>query len=156
MEKYDEKKNKIFVDADACPVKEEIVSIAGTYNINVVFVASYAHVMSNPIGGKWVYVDADKEAADLYIMNHAIKKDIVITQDTGLASILVNRGVTVLSPRGKEFKEEDMEQILHFRFLSAKERRSGSYSKGPKPFTDEDKQHFTKIFKKSLSNIAGF
>ncbi len=120
------------------------------------FVASYAHVMSNPMDGKLVYVDADKEAADLYIMNHAFKKDIVITQDTGLTSILVNRGVTVLSPRGKKFREEDMEQILHFRFLSAKERRSGTYSKGPKPFTDDDRQHFIKVFKESLSNLAGF
>ncbi len=102
--------------------------------------------MSNPMGGQWVYVDAEKEAAVLYIMNHAKKDDILVTQDTGLASILVNRGVTVLSPRGKEFKEEDMDQILHFCFLSAKERRKGSYSKGPKPFTDEDRQHFTKIF----------
>lgn len=120
------------------------------------FVASYAHVMSNPMGGKWVYVDEEKEAADLYIMNHAKKNDIVITQDTGLASILVNRGVISISPRGKVFKEEDMEQILHMRFLSAKERRSGNYAKGPKPFTDDDRLHFIKIFKESLSNLAGF
>ncbi|MFT4412666.1 YaiI/YqxD family protein [Fredinandcohnia humi] len=156
MEKYGEKKNKIFVDADACPVKEEILKLAGTYNVDVVFVASYAHVMSNPMGGEWIYVDSDKEAADLYIMNHARRQDIVITQDIGLASILVNKGVIAISPRGNEFEEENMDHILHLRYLSAKDRRSGTYSKGPKPFTEDHRYHFNKVFEKILSNLAGF
>lgn len=124
--------------------------------MDVVFVASYAHMLTNPIGGTWVYVDTDKEAADLYIMNHARRDDIVVTQDIGLASILVNKGVVALSPRGKEFEEENMDTTLHLRFLSAKERRNGNYSKGPKPFMEEDRQHFIKVFEKNLSNLAGF
>lgn len=124
--------------------------------MDVIFVASYAHMISYDIGGQWVYVDSVKEAVDLYIMNHATKKDIAITQDIGLASILVKRQVVTLSPRGKQYLEEDMEEVLHFRYLSAKERRSGTYSKGPKPFSEQDRKHFITNLEKILSKLAGF
>ena len=69
------------------------------------------HMQTNPTPGKWVYVDAEKEAADLYILNHAVKQDIVVTQDTGLASMLVSRGVYALSPRGKYYNDDEMNTV---------------------------------------------
>lgn len=146
--------SRVFVDADACPVKDEIVQISKKYGIDVVFVISYAHASSN-FTGNFVYVDSDKEAVDLYIMNHTKSKDIVVTQDIGLASILVKSGVYVISPRGKAFLEKDMETALDLRFLNAKQRRSGVYSKGPKAFTKEDAQYFSREYEKILSKIAG-
>lgn len=89
-------------------------------------------------------------------MNHTRKNDIVITQDIGLASILVSKEVIAISPRGELYLEENMDNVLHLRFLSAKERRNGSYSKGPKPFIEEHRIQFIKIFKETLSNLAGF
>lgn len=123
--------------------------------MEVIFVASYAHTLSYDIGGKWVYVDATKEAVDLYIMNHAKPNDIAVTQDIGLASVLVNRNIVVLSPRGKQYLEKEMDMVLHLRYLSAKERRSGNYSKGPRAFTEEDKNDFIISFEKKLSKLAG-
>lgn len=120
------------------------------------FVASYSHVVSYDVGGRWVYVDSDKEAVDLYIMNHAKKHDVVITQDIGLASVLLRKQVYVISPRGKSYVEDDMDTVLHIRYLSAKERRQGNFSKGPKPFTEEDRKDFIKSLEKILSNLAGF
>ncbi len=143
------------VDADACPVKEEISSISHTYHLDVYFVASYSHVVKNEILGTWVYVDDEKESADLYILNHARKNDVVVTQDLGLASMLVSRNVYVLSPRGKQYEESEMELRLHMRFLSAKERRQGNHSKGPKAFSLHDRENFVHSFQKTLSNIAG-
>jgi uncharacterized protein YaiI (UPF0178 family) len=145
----------ILVDADACPVKEEISSISHTYQLDVIFVASYSHVVKREIQGTWVYVDEGKESADLYILNHTRKGDVVVTQDLGLASMLVSRDVYVLSPRGKQYEENEMEHSLHMRFLSAKERRIGNYSKGPKAFTVHDREKFVLSFKKTLSKIAG-
>ncbi|MBM7620296.1 uncharacterized protein YaiI (UPF0178 family) [Bacillus tianshenii] len=145
----------ILVDADACPVKEEISSIGHTYQMDVYFVASYSHVVKKEIKGTWVYVDDEKESADLYILNHARNNDVVVTQDQGLASMLVSRNVYVLSPRGKHYKESEMDMMLHMRFLSAKERRKGNYSKGPKAFSQQDRENFVHSFKKTLSNIAG-
>lgn len=76
-----------FVDADSCPVKEEIVEIASEFSIKVLFIASYDHHVSKEITyATWKYVDSRKEAANMFIMNHTVKGDIVITHDIGLAS----------------------------------------------------------------------
>ncbi|QFT89885.1 hypothetical protein FIU87_14570 [Bacillus sp. THAF10] len=145
----------VWVDADACPVKEEIKVISHTYNTGVCYVASYSHYKNDITDETWVYVDNAKESADLYILNHAVKHDVVVTQDIGLASMLVSRNVYVLSPRGKQYEERDMEKSLHMRYLSAKERRRGNYSKGPKAFTNNDREKFITAFEKTLSKLAG-
>jgi uncharacterized protein len=88
-------------------------------------------------------------------MNRAKKYDVVITHDIGLASILVKKGVFVLSPRGKLFTETEMDTVLHIRYAMAKERRNGQYAKGPKPFSVHDKLYFTKRLHQILSNLAG-
>ncbi len=143
------------MDADSCPVKEEIVEITLDFGIDVVFVASYNHVPNEPLGGVWHFVDSDKEAADLFIMNHVNANDVVVTQDIGLASTLLSKKVHVLNPRGIPYEEKDIESALHMRYLSAKARRQGKYGKGPKPFTSEDRIQFQKNFIKILSKIKG-
>ncbi|EDL63151.1 YaiI/YqxD family protein [Bacillus sp. SG-1] len=143
------------MDADACPVKEEITDISKVFGLKVIFIASNAHRKNTPEAGEWVYVDSSKEAADLYIMNHIKKGDLLVTQDIGLASIVLPKGVYAISPRGKEFREETISTALDFRYLSAKERRKGKFGKGPKPYTAEDRDRFVFTFKKILSNFAG-
>ncbi|MCZ0755571.1 YaiI/YqxD family protein [Anoxybacillus sp. J5B_2022] len=144
----------IFVDADACPVKHEIFSLARQYNVESVFVSSYNH-FSHDQTMKWVYVDTEKEAVDLYIVNHAHRGDVVVTQDIGLASMLVNRQIYVVSPRGSVYREEEMGQRLYARYLQAKQRRQGIYGKGMKRFSAEERQAFRKSFEKILSKLAG-
>lgn len=143
------------MDADSCPVKEEIVEISRNFDTKVIFIASYNHVPNEPIDGTWHYVDSDKEAADLFIMNHANAYDIAVTQDIGLASTLLAKKVYVLSPRGSLYEERDIDAALHMRFVSEKMRRQGKYGKGPKPFTNEDRICFKKNFIKILSKIKG-
>jgi uncharacterized protein len=144
----------IYVDADACPVKTEILHCATINDFPVFFVASYKNRMNNP-EGDWVYVDTDKEAADLYIINCVKKGDIVITADIGLAGTLVSKRVYALSTRGMEYRDENIASLLDQRYLSAKLRRQGKYTKGPKPFTKEDKSRFISLLTKILSNFAG-
>ncbi|WP_243386293.1 YaiI/YqxD family protein [Bacillus kexueae] len=146
---------KIFVDADACPVKKEILLVASRYDIPVHFVASYAHMSTVKQQGSWVYVDSEKESVDLYIMNNINTADIAITHDIGLASILLKKQVTVLSPKGNLYSEDSIETSLYLRYISAKERRSGHMTKGPKKFSKQDRIHFTKVLEKILSNYAG-
>lgn len=149
------KSYQVFVDADACPVKNEILQIANTYHIEVTFVASYSHVMTNKLGGKWIYVDTGKEEVDMYIVNHSKKMDIVITQDIGLASLLLPKKIIVISPRGRQYLENTIDLALNMRYISAKERRKGHHSKGPSPFTDIDRMNFSSTFEKILSNLEG-
>ncbi|MEK4178416.1 YaiI/YqxD family protein [Aeribacillus sp. FSL K6-1121] len=155
MEKYDGKNITIFVDADACPVKEEIASVAKKYKIPVCFIASYAHVGKKDDGNSWVFVDQEKESVDLYIFNNSKKHDIIITQDIGLAGMLLKKCTHVLSPRGMLFTEDTIDSVLHLRYISARERRNGNYIKGPKKFQDKDRHHFITAFEKILSNYAG-
>ncbi|MEQ2464877.1 YaiI/YqxD family protein [Niallia hominis] len=145
----------VYVDADSCPVKEDIVEIASYYHYELLFVASYAHMMKENDEQKWKYVDSDKEAVDLFIMNATKKQDIVVTQDIGLASTLLLKQVTVLSPRGVIFEEKSINTALDMRYLSAKARRKGVYGKGPKPYTEEDRQKFRRNFIRILSKVEG-
>lgn len=148
----------LFVDADSCPVKWEIVDVCANFNLEVVFVASYAHVTTddNSKNSRSVYVDNEKEAADLYIVNNAAKGDLTITDDLGLASLLLPQGIAVITSRGKILKEAEMATKLHIRHLKAKARRSGKYDKGPSALTKTDKINFRKTLYNFLSKKEGF
>ncbi|ERN54768.1 YaiI/YqxD family protein [Alkalihalophilus marmarensis] len=146
---------KVFVDADSCPVKKEIVSICQKFNQSAVFVSSIAHEMNVPDGFTHVSVDSDKEAADMYILNQSKRGDCCVTQDHALASILLPKGVDVLSPRGYVYREETIMQMLDARYLSQKERRKGGKTKGPRAFTEEDRSLFCHQFTRVLSKKAG-
>ncbi|MFC7372545.1 DUF188 domain-containing protein [Fictibacillus iocasae] len=148
---------RMLIDADACPVsvKKAVLEISSHHPIESIFVASIAHSGSERLGGNWIFVDAVKEEADMYIINHSSRGDIVITQDYGLASLLLPKGVHVVSPRGKRYTEFNIDTLLQDRYLSAKARKAGGRTKGPARFTEEDLQRFILSLKKILSNEQG-
>ncbi|WP_070120640.1 YaiI/YqxD family protein [Bacillus marinisedimentorum] len=146
---------KIFVDADACPVKSEIAEVTRNYKNPVVYVASYNHAGEKTYGGEWVYVDAEKEEVDLYIVNHSKKGDLTVTQDIGLAGLLIPRGVHVISPRGRWLNEGNIDMALQGRYLSAMERKAGGRTKGPRKFEEADRIHFSKELHDFLSKNEG-
>jgi len=150
-----EEKMKIFVDADSCPVKKEVLSIAAAFSVPVIFVASIRHQLSKEIGGTWKYVDPDDQAADMYIFNHLRNKDLLVTQDIGLASLALSKGAFALSVRGYVYEEGKIESDLQFRYLAAKARRAGRHTKGPKALTNEDVQRFMQNLERILSKVAG-
>ncbi|WP_246589275.1 YaiI/YqxD family protein [Desertibacillus haloalkaliphilus] len=148
-------KRNIWVDADSCPVKEEVITIATEYEEDVVFISSYAHHVTDPRVTNSIVVDSEREAVDLYIVNHVKADDIVITQDHALAGILLPRGAKVISPRGIIFTEADMPQLLEFRHASKKQRRAGKKTSGPKKFSEQDRQTFCRTLRKILSKKEG-
>lgn len=103
----------------------------------------------------WYFVDPGRDSVDLYILNSIKSGDVLITQDIGLASLVLRKGVYALSPRGTEYKEETINTVLDMRFLAAKARERGDYGKGPKPFTKEDRHNFVTAFHKILSKFEG-
>ncbi|MBC6315348.1 YaiI/YqxD family protein [Listeria grandensis] len=134
---------KLFIDADACPVKDELRKLAKKYDLSLTFVASYNHFSINlPPGEEWIFVDTDKESADIRILNLAKSGDIVVTQDIGLASMLIAKDVAAFSNRGEEYRESEMAMMLDMRYLHAKERRQGKYSKGPRAMSFQDNENF--------------
>lgn len=141
---------RIYVDADSCPVKEEVTSISTAFRVEVIFVSSYAHYISAGEDVRTVQVDSEKEAVDFYIINRASRDDVVVTQDHALASILVGSHVRVISPRGMIYDAEEIPLMLEQRHIARKERRAGNKTKGPRKFTNVDRQRFCENFKKIL------
>jgi len=105
-------------------------------------VSSHAHVLTPEPSVQVVTVDASDQSADLYIANVLTRADILVTGDYGLAALGLARGAAVLTPRGKRIRESDIDGLLTQRHLSARQRRNGKRTKGPKPFTEEDRSRF--------------
>ncbi|MEN1968078.1 YaiI/YqxD family protein [Lentibacillus sp. N15] len=139
----------VYVDADACPVKDSIISIAKDNQIPVVLVKSFAHFSNSeqPQGVETIYVDTGADAADYRIMRLARSGDIIVTQDYGLASLGLAKGCLVLHHKGFVYTNENIDQLLQTRYASAMARKSGKRTKGPKAFTAEDEKKFRETFK---------
>lgn len=146
---------KIYVDADASPVNETVIEVATKREIPVILVKSFDHFSrAEEIDGvETVYVDSGTDAADYRIMQLANRGDLLITQDYGLASLGLGKGCIVLHHKGFMYTNHNIDQLLQSRHLSAKARRSGQKTKGPKPFTAEDREKFKALLVKTLENV---
>lgn len=144
---------KIYVDADACPVKDIIISESVRAGIPTILVTSFSHFSNaeQPPGVETIYVDSGADAADYRIMKLAESGDIIVTQDYGLASLGLAKGCIVLHHTGFRYTNENIDQLLQTRYLSAMARKSGKRTKGPKAFTSEDREQFRNLFKQAIS-----
>lgn len=144
---------KIYVDADACPVKDTIIRVARQKDIPVILVQSFSHFShaEQPAGVETIYVDHGADAADFRIMGLAQEGDIIITQDYGLASLGLAKGCFVLHHKGFTYTDENIDHLLQTRYLSAMARKGGQRTKGPKAFTKEDEQKFGKLLIKTIA-----
>lgn len=146
---------KVLVDADACPVKESIISIARQANLPVVLVKSFSHFSNDDEqpGVETVYVDTGAEAADYRIMKLAKKGDIIVTQDYGLASLGLAKECIVLHHKGFAYTNENIDQLLQTRYVSAMARKAGKRTRGPKALTAEDKENFRTLFIQTIDQL---
>ncbi|MDV2579224.1 YaiI/YqxD family protein [Enterococcus faecalis] len=147
---------KIFVDGDGSPVKETVIEVAVEKALDVVIVTSVDHysLKDHPENVSFVYVDKGADAADFKIVQLIKKGDLLITQDYGLASLVLPKGVLVLHQLGYQYTKENIDGLLEQRYFSGQIRRKGGRTKGPKPFTDQDrttfKQALIELVKRSL------
>lgn len=146
---------KIVVDADACPVKEIIIETARNNAVPVVMVMSLAHITGFPAEVTVITVDSIPQAADIAILNTVRPADIVVTQDIGLAAAVLGRGALVLSPRGWQYDETNINSLLHERHWHAKVRRGGGRTKGPRPHTGKDDVRFRASLERLICFYGG-
>ncbi len=132
----------VFVDADACPVKNEVYRVARRYNLEVTLVANSWMRIPLEEGFKLVVVEGDLDAADRWIAATAGPGDIVITADVPLAARCVERGAGVLGPTGREFTTGNVGEALATRDLLNDLRESRTVRGGPPPFGKEDRSRF--------------
>ncbi|KGX87500.1 YaiI/YqxD family protein [Pontibacillus litoralis] len=144
----------IYVDADACPVKEIIIEAGNHFEIPVTLVKSISHYSNEdaPSGVRTVYVDTGSDAADFRIMQLAVAGDIIVTQDYGLAALALSKGCQVLHHKGFLFTHENIDGLLQNRYVSAQARKAGKRTKGPKPMGKEDRMQFRSLLYKVIQN----
>ncbi len=132
----------IYVDADACPVKEEVYRVAARYGLHVYVVANTGMSVPEREGIERVVVRGRFDAADDWIAERVAADDLVITDDLPLADRAVKRGACVLTPRGRRLTEDSIGDALATRNLMAGLREAGAVTGGPRPFTRKDRSQF--------------
>jgi hypothetical protein len=133
---------EIFVDADACPVKDEIYRVAQRYGVKVSVVANSFLRVPREDSIEPIVVGADSDAADDWIAARAGPGAIVVTSDIPLASRCVKAGAEVLASTGKRFTESSVGMALANRDLMDHLRAGGEITGGPKPFSPRDRSNF--------------
>jgi uncharacterized protein YaiI (UPF0178 family) len=132
----------VFIDADACPVKDETYRVAGRYRLHVYVVANSFMALPREPWIERVVVSDGFDAADDWIAERARPGSIVVTADVPLASRCVKAGAEVLGPNGKPFSESGIGMALATRNLMQDLREAGAVTGGPKPFSARDRSAY--------------
>lgn len=138
----------ILVDGDACPDLLEIKELAKYYLIEMIVFVDYAHIIQDDYF-KVIFCEVGKDSVDQAIVNVCKKGDLVISQDYGLASLVLLKGAKVLHPSGKIINDENIDRLLMDRYVSFKQRRMNKRIKGPVKRTGE----IHNIFLEQLENL---
>jgi uncharacterized protein YaiI (UPF0178 family) len=144
---------RIYIDADACPVKEEIYRVAARHGLPVSVVAGQLiRVPQYPLIER-ISAGSAMDAADDWIAARAGQGDIVITADIPLASRCVKVGAEVIAPNGKPFTEQSIGMTLAVRNLMTDLRSSGEVTGGPKSFESRDRSTFLATLDQTIRRI---
>ena len=135
----------ILVDADGCPVVDLTIQFAKKYEIPVTLFCDTAHNMQRE-GAKTIMVSKGMDAVDFELVNRVKPGDIVITQDYGLAAMVLAKRGLVMDQNGREYTNENIDQLLHSRHIAKKIRQAGGRMKGPNKRRKEDNDSFEMAF----------
>ena len=143
----------IFVDADACPVKQEVYRVARRYRLDVTLVANSRMRIPSE---RWItleVVGAELDAADDWIVEHVQPHDIVITGDIPLASRCLKKGSSVIGLTGKLFTENNIGDAVAIRNLLSELREAGEITGGPRPMKKRDRSRFLQQLDEVIQSI---
>jgi len=153
----------LYIDADACPVKQEVYRVAERFvhrgtALKVVVVSNSPIAVPRADFIERVVVGAGMDEADNYIADHAKRGDIVVSADVPLAARAVKAGAEAIAPTGKPFTEDAIGMALATRNLMSDLRSAGAVTSGPKPFAAADRSRFLSALDAALVRLtrAGF
>jgi uncharacterized protein len=149
---------EIFIDADACPVKDETYKVAARHNVKTWVVAnSWINVPREALIER-VVVSAGPDVADDWIAERARRGTVVITTDVPLAARCVKTGADTIAPNGRAFSEQAIGMALATRNLMDQLRSEGQTTRGPPPFAPKDRSAFLSALDLALVRLkrAGF
>jgi len=143
----------VYIDADACPVKQEVYRVAKRYDLDVTLVAnSWMRVPDE----RWLrleVVGGGFDEADDWIVEHVEADDIVITADIPLASRCIKVGASVIGTTGKPFTENNIGSVLATRDLLSELRGAGEITGGPPPLQKRDRSRFLQALDEAIQTI---
>ena len=153
----------IYIDADACPVKQEVYRVAERHalkgvDLKVLVVTNSAIAIPRDAFVERVVVGAGMDEADNWIAERARAGDIVVTADVPLASRCVKAGAEVIAPNGRAFTKDSIGMTLATRNLMDSLRSAGAITSGPKPFAPRDRSSFLAALDQAIVRLkrAGF
>lgn len=142
---------KIFVDADACPVVKIVEQVAKKHEIQCTLLCDTNHVMNSDYS-EVVIVGAGADAVDFKLVSLIKKGDICVTQDYGVAAMILGKGAYGIHQSGRWYTNENIDELLMQRHIAKKVRRSSkkNHLKGPAKRTEEDDRRFQESFEKLI------
>jgi uncharacterized protein YaiI (UPF0178 family) len=143
----------IFIDADGCPVKQEVYRVAQRYGLRVTVVANSRIQIPSGDLAKLVVVKGKFDAVDDWIVEHVAGNDIVVTGDIPLAARCLDKGALVLGPRGVPFTQDSIGEALASRALLAHIRELGTMTGGPPPFENRDRSRFLQRLDETIQTV---
>lgn len=145
---------KIYVDADACPVVRIIETVARKYDVPCVLLCDTNHVLYSEYS-EVIVVGAGADAVDFKLISLLSRGDICVSQDYGVAAMVLGKGCYAIHQSGKWYTNENIDQMLMERHLAKKARRSTKkhHMKGPAKRTPEDDQRFEESFEKMIRKV---
>jgi hypothetical protein len=132
----------IFVDADACPVKDEVYVVATRYGVRTAVVANAPIHVPSGFGAELVVVGREPDAADDWIAAQVQRGDVVVTADIPLAARCLASGAFVLGPDGRPFSDDMIGDALAMRELKSDLRAMGVAGGGPRPLAPKERSRF--------------
>jgi uncharacterized protein YaiI (UPF0178 family) len=144
---------EIYVDADACPVKDEIYRVAARHGLKVFVVSNTPIMVPREPWIERVVVGGAMDAADDWIAGRVAEGDIVVTADVPLASRGVKAGAVVIAPNGKPFDDDSIGMTVATRNLLHELRSAGAVTGGPKPFEPRDRSRFLSALDQAIVRL---
>lgn len=135
---------RILVDADSCPVKQIIVRVAKKQHIPVIMLIDTSHELNDDYS-QVITVDKQADSVDFVLVNLLAKDDIAVTQDYGLAAMILSKGARAINQNGLIYTNDNIDRLLMERHIGGKVRRSGGRTKGPTKRSQEDDRRFESI-----------
>ena len=143
----------IFVDADGCPVKQEVYGVAKRYGLKVSVVSNSRMRIPQEDWVELIVVDGQFDAADDWIVEHACENDIVVSGDIPLASRCLKKGALVLGPTGHVFTDDNIGEALASREILSHLRQLGTITGGPAPFSNRDRSRFLQRLDETIQAV---
>ncbi len=144
---------KVLIDADGCPVVDSTIKLSKQFDFKVVIMCDTAHVFYKE-NIETIILPKGNDAVDFALVNKVSKGDIVVTQDYGLAAMVLAKGGYAINQNGMLYTNENIDQLLFARAASKKARDAGVKLKGPTKRTKADNEAFEQGFRALCERLA--